>query len=315
MNRSRSTKLIGVSRPAASETKDKESDTAGYERKIRSLLDTNRLLARENQYLLHQGCLLRKEHDALGHLMRSRIALSNVKEMELKSALEGMRLVVQEKEKSIISLERKYQELLTRMKSLEREEKNTRIKPKSTSSRKSYGIRRLSKQFTHVSPEEKHQEAHECQSPTPEGMTEAYHPWLSPVLMRLEALENDRGPSFQGLCRTTFSTMQELDETTAAPETLQFCGLDDAISCTGDCHTPNPRDGNEKVSLSEKANDIEYVSRYVTNCGLSCCYSVIQSNWWPLMFTVGLKYLSVRQSQQYARLQGEKMSSTMRCQV
>ncbi len=261
MSRSRKTTLVGISRPNTSESI--ETDTVGYERKIRSLLDTNRLLAKENQFLAQQSEQLRKEHDALGHMMRSRVALSNVKEMELKSALEGMRLVVQEKEKSLVSLEGKYQEILAKMKSLE--QNTSKTKPKSNSNRKSYGIRRLSKQFNHVSPpeEEPKKEAHACESPIPDGMTEAYHPWLSPVLMRLENLENERRTSFQGLSRTNFSAMQELEETTEAPETLQFCGLDDAISCTGDCHTPKAQ------HESEDANDIEFVSRYVTRCVLS----------------------------------------------
>lgn len=259
MNRSRKTKLISISRPAISETN--ETDAAGYERKIRSLLDTNRLLARENQFLSQQSDMLRKEHDALGHMMRSRIALSNVKEMELKSALEGMRLVVQEKEKSAVSLERKYEELLAKMKSFE--DANTGDKQTPGSNKKSHGIRRLSKQFTTISTGEEDDQAGEPQSPAPDGMTEAYHPWLSPVLMRLETLGNDHGTSYQALCSTKFTPMQELEETTDAHGTLQFCGLDDAISCTGDCQTPKHHMIKDRVPLHEESNVTEFVSRYV----------------------------------------------------
>jgi len=326
MNRSRKPKLIGVSRQDTSEFK--ENDTVGYERKIRSLLDTNRLLARENQFLSQQADVLRKEHDALGHMMRSRIALSNVKEMELKSALEGMRLVVQEKENAVESLERKYEELLAKMKSLEKPKKNgTSIKPRRISNRKSYEIRRLSKQFSEEPPEEeKSQEPHESQSPTPDGMTEAYHPWLSPVLMRLETLAHNHGTSFKGLCRTSFSTMHE--DLTEAPETLQFCGLDDAISCTGDCHTPHARNEDQKVMFREEGHDIEFVSRCVcwfyrlcVSCGvcsmvcslLPPCYVFLRIH--PSTYCVGSKPHFRLQHLPSVRLQEEEISSTMHCRA
>lgn len=240
-------------------------DTDAYDRKIQSLLDTNRLLARENQFLSQQSDMLRKEHDALGHLMRSRIALSNVKEMELKSALEGMRIVVQEKEKVTVSLERKYNDLLERMKSFEssgvEEKKQTNVTPASCR------IRRLSRQFTDVSPGEEHAGSH---AQSLEGMTEAFHPWLSPVLMRLETLEKEHGASLQGLCRTDFAPMAELQETISAPDSLQFCGLDDAISCTGDRQTTvqtlGEADDQRSPIQEEKKIEAESQYRWVFCC-------------------------------------------------
>lgn len=101
-------------------------DTIEYESKIQGLLDVNRVMARENQYLLAQCEILRKEHDALGHMMRSRMALSNVKELEYKSVIEGMKAVVKEKEDreralvgNLEALQEKYAQLLDIMKSYE----------------------------------------------------------------------------------------------------------------------------------------------------------------------------------------------------
>lgn len=101
-------------------------DTSEYESKIQGLLDVNRVMARENQYLLAQCEILRKEHDALGHMMRSRMALSNVKELEYKSVIEGMKAVVKEKEDreralvgNLEALQEKYAQLLDIMKSYE----------------------------------------------------------------------------------------------------------------------------------------------------------------------------------------------------
>lgn len=101
-------------------------DTSEYESKIQGLLDVNRVMARENQYLLAQCEILRKEHDALGHMMRSRMALSNVKELEYKSVIEGMKAVVKEKEDrertlvgNLQAVEEKYAQLLDIMESHE----------------------------------------------------------------------------------------------------------------------------------------------------------------------------------------------------
>lgn len=294
MSRSRIKNHIDISyqKQSLGSEKTGKIDTAGYERKIQSLLDTNRLLARENQFLSQQSDMLRKEHDALGHLMRSRIALSNVKEMELKSALEGMRAVVQEKENFAVALEKKYEELLSKMKALEdqneenladaKETKDNDMRINSIEGR--HEIKRLSKQFIAASSAEGHQRPISVHGESTDGMTEALHPWLSPVLLRLESLEKSQDASFEALCGTRVTPTIELNDIGDAEGGAQYCGLDDATSCTDDCKTPqdSPQGDlkqkttfygkyyrntmNEEIEQTELESGIRYVGTRLILC-------------------------------------------------
>jgi hypothetical protein len=79
--------------------------------RIRSLLDINRTFAKENTFLSQQFELMSRECASLTHMLRSKMALSNAREMELRSSLEGMRISLQGKQELVKRLEKRIKEL------------------------------------------------------------------------------------------------------------------------------------------------------------------------------------------------------------
>ena len=241
-----------MKKKVARSTKGASKDNRGsqpveeYEKKIQGLLDVNKILARENQFLSAQFDVLRKEHDALGHMMRSRIALSNVKELELKSALEGMRVVSMQKERVLSDLQAKYDNLVEVMRSYEShsDKENASCKARALSDIKNSVKTKLD---VHVSTRKKGVTLDKERFSDDGLATEAYHPWLSPVLMRLSNLEK-QSESFEVLelkeCLTPPSILKNNSSSSGNDASDDVADLqyhdrvEDVQSATYECRTP-----------------------------------------------------------------------------
>ena len=215
-----------------------------YEKKIQGLLDVNKILARENQFLSAQFDILRKEHDALGHMMRSRIALSNVKELELKSALEGMRVVSMQKDQVLSNLQAKYDTLVELMRSYESHCEKENVSSKARALSENPNNPGKTKVDVHVSTRKKIIDSDKEICSDDGLVTEAYHPWLSPVMMRLSNLEK-QSESFEVLelkeCLTPPSILKNNNSSSgndASDDAQDHNGVEDVQSATYECQTP-----------------------------------------------------------------------------
>ena len=231
--------------PAATATATASADAARVESsKVRSLLDINKTLAKENTFLSQQFDVLSKEAASLSHLLRSRHVLNAARELELKSALETSKHALREKEETVRRLEGRIDELEAHLKFAEelvvraatdgaktrREEIEMAV---AMEKRKEKGKEMGNGENTPgTGATAKSAKSAKSARTTDVAYLEANHPWLSPVLLRLERLSNDSENEFRVPSSKRFSPSNE-DRALAAADVggvdLTLSGGEDSI--------------------------------------------------------------------------------------
>ena len=153
------------------------------------------------------------------HLLRSRQLLHGARELELKSALEAAKQQVQKREDAVRSMESKVRDLEERVRSLTEAQMEEVERSRVVGEGKENTCGNMDKGTTGASSESgvgiivtidgKSAGATGRGSKSPKslkstrlprspdrGLLEANHPWLSPVLLRLERLSNDSDSDF-----------------------------------------------------------------------------------------------------------------------
>ena len=184
--------------------------------KVRSLLEINKTLAKENTFLSQQFDVLSKEAASLSHLLRSRQVLTNAKELELKSALEASKHALKEKDEEIRRLEERVTELEARltvaveqrwamMDAIEAMDAGRRVEEKVEVEDTDKSSTSPESPKSPKSPKSS-KSSKSSRTPTTDlAFLEANHPWLSPVLLRLERLSNDSVKEFKVPASKRFS--------------------------------------------------------------------------------------------------------------
>jgi hypothetical protein len=202
------------------------SATSSDASKVRSLLEINKTLAKENTFLSQQFDVLSKECASLSHMLRSKVALSNAREMELKSALESAKQALRGKETMMSQLEEKVkhlEELLALA-----EGRGEMIDGKVAAAERGH--------------RESTPRSSEMSSKSDLAYLEANHPWMSPVLLRLDRLSNEGDNEFKVPPHKRFSPPEKIHvDLTRSEDQTQEASSTDAVSCTNvPLTTPEP---------------------------------------------------------------------------
>jgi hypothetical protein len=195
-------------------------------RKVRSLLEINKTLAKENTLLSQQFDVLSKECATLHHLVRSRQVLNNARELELKSELEAAKQAIREKEEILKGLEQRLKELEARLELVEATSGNEGRKDAANGNTTGdhNSTPRTTTSSTRFNSPNEYDTAY----------LEANHPWLSPILLRLEQLSSASDSEFKVQPDKRFSPSRE-NENTLFDVDLTLSGEEDskdAVSCT-----------------------------------------------------------------------------------
>lgn len=260
--------------------------------KVRSLLEINKTLAKENTFLSQQFDVLSKEAASLSHLLRSRHVLNAARELELKSALETSKHALREKEETVRRLEGRIDELEAHLKFAEelvvraatdgektrREEMAVAVemeKKKDKDEGKEMGN---GENTPGTGATAKSAKSAKSARTTDVAYLEANHPWLSPVLLRLERLSNDSENEFRVPSSKRFSPSNE-DRALAAADVdcvdLTLSGGEDSIDAGSGAYGIFDGKGGDMHGSDDSDEGGERGDRFETPEPVRCRLSVV----------------------------------------